>query len=83
MSSGGGAWGSPGPTGGITAGGGGVTTGGEVFEFVAREALQIFGGAGYLRGTAVERLYREVRVLAIGGGSEEIMRDLAVRQMGL
>jgi acyl-CoA dehydrogenase len=55
----------------------------EVFEFVAREALQIFGGAGYLRGTAVERMYREVRVLAIGGGSEEIMRDLAVRQMGL
>lgn len=55
----------------------------EVFELVAREALQIFGGAGYLRGTAVERMYREVRVLAIGGGSEEIMRDLAVRQMGL
>jgi acyl-CoA dehydrogenase len=55
----------------------------EVFEFAAREALQIFGGAGYLRGTPVERMYREVRVLAIGGGSEEIMRDLAVRQMGL
>jgi acyl-CoA dehydrogenase len=55
----------------------------QVFELVAREALQIFGGAGYLRGTAVERMYREVRVLAIGGGSEEIMRDLAVRQMGL
>jgi len=55
----------------------------EVFEYVAREALQIFGGAGYLRGTPVERMYREVRVLAIGGGSEEIMRDLAVRQMGL
>jgi acyl-CoA dehydrogenase len=55
----------------------------QVFEFCAREALQIFGGAGYLRGVAVERMYREVRVLAIGGGSEEIMRDLAVRQMGL
>ncbi len=55
----------------------------QVFEFCAREALQIFGGAGYLRGTPVERMYREVRVVAIGGGSEEIMRDLAVRQMGL
>jgi len=55
----------------------------QVYEFCAREALQIFGGAGYLRGTPVERLYREVRVIAIGGGSEEIMRDLAVRQMGL
>ena len=31
----------------------------------------------------VEQIYREVKVMAIGGGSEEIMRDLAVRQMGL
>ena len=52
-------------------------------EFVASEAMQILGGAGYLRGCRVECIYREVKVLAIGGGSEEIMRDLAVRQMGL
>ncbi len=52
-------------------------------EFCAREAMQVFGGAGYLRGNKVERIYREVRVNAIGGGSEEIMRDLAARQMGL
>jgi acyl-CoA dehydrogenase len=52
-------------------------------EFCAREALQIFGGAGYMRGTKVERIYREVRVNAIGGGSEEIMRELAARQLGL
>ncbi len=52
-------------------------------EFVASEAMQILGGAGYLRGNSVERIYREVKVLSIGGGSEEIMRDLAVRQMGL
>lgn len=55
----------------------------KALEFVASEAMQIFGGAGYLRGNLVERAYREVKVLAIGGGSEEIMRDLAVRQMGL
>ncbi len=55
----------------------------KALEFVASEAMQIMGGAGYLRGNPVERLYREVKVLAIGGGSEEIMRDLAVRQMGL
>jgi acyl-CoA dehydrogenase len=36
-----------------------------------------------LRGHAVERIYREVKVQAIGGGSEEIMRDLAMKQMGL
>jgi acyl-CoA dehydrogenase len=45
--------------------------------------MQIFGGAGYLRGNPVERIYRETKVMAIGGGSAEIMRDLAVRQMGL
>jgi len=55
----------------------------KALEFCASEAMQIFGGAGYLRGNVVERMYREVKVVAIGGGSEEIMRDLAVRQMGL
>lgn len=52
-------------------------------EFCAREAMQILGGAGFMRGCRVERIYREVRVMAIGGGSEEIMLDLAARQMGL
>lgn len=52
-------------------------------EFCAREALQILGGAGFLRGNRVERIYREVRVNAIGGGSEEIMLDLAARQLGI
>ena len=52
-------------------------------EFCASEAMQILGGAGYLRGNRIETAYREVKVMAIGGGSEEIMRDLAVRQMGL
>ena len=52
-------------------------------EFVASESMQIFGGAGYMTGNPIERVYREVKIMAIGGGSEEIMRDLAVRQMGL
>ncbi len=55
----------------------------ETMEFCAREAMQVLGGIGYLRGSRVERIYREVRVNAIGGGSEEIMRDLAARQYGL
>ena len=49
----------------------------------ANEAMQVLGGAGYLRSHTVERIYREVKVMAIDGGSEEIMRDLAVRQIGL
>lgn len=55
----------------------------ETMEFCAREAMQILGGIGYMRGSRVERIYREVRVNAIGGGSEEIMRDLASRQYGV
>ncbi len=47
----------------------------------ASEAVQIFGGAGYLRGATVERIYREVKVNAIGGGTEEIMKELAARQL--
>jgi acyl-CoA dehydrogenase len=55
----------------------------ETMEFCAREASQILGGASYIKGGRVERIYREVRVMAIGGGSEEIMRDLAARQLGI
>lgn len=50
-------------------------------EQAAREAAQVLGGASYITGSKVERIYREVRVNAIGGGSEEIMLDLAGRQM--
>jgi acyl-CoA dehydrogenase len=52
-------------------------------EYVANDAMQILGGAGYLRGSKVERIYRETKVLTIGGGSLEIMKDLASKQMGL
>ena len=56
------------------------------FEFCAREASQILGGASYVRegkGRTIERLYREVRVSAIGGGSEEVLMDMAVKQAKL
>ncbi|WP_315702679.1 MULTISPECIES: acyl-CoA dehydrogenase family protein [unclassified Bradyrhizobium] len=55
----------------------------QTMAYCASEAVQIFGGAGYMRGVKVERIYREVKVNAIGGGTEEIMKDLASRQMGL
>jgi len=55
----------------------------QTMAFCASEAVQIFGGAGFMRGIKVERIYREVKVNAIGGGTEEIMKDLASRQMGV
>lgn len=51
-------------------------------ERVAGEAVQIFGGAGYLRGAKVERIFRETKVLSIGGGASEVMKDLAAKQLG-
>ena len=49
-------------------------------QFCADAGVQILGGMGYMRGTVCERIYREVKVLTIGGGTEEIMKDLAARQ---
>ncbi|MFN4275783.1 MAG: acyl-CoA dehydrogenase family protein [Ferrovibrio sp.] len=54
----------------------------QTMAFCASEAVQILGGAGFMRGAKSERIYREVKVNAIGGGTEEIMKDLASRQMG-
>jgi acyl-CoA dehydrogenase len=55
----------------------------QAMQFCADQAVQILGGMGYMRGTKSERLYREAKVMIIGGGSEEIMKDLAARQFGL
>jgi len=55
----------------------------KVFEYCARESAQIFGGLSYTRGgqgEKVERMNREVRAMAVPGGSEEIMLDLGVKQ---
>ena len=52
-------------------------------QFCADGAVQTLGGMGYMRGTRSERIYREVKVNMIGGGAEEIMKDLAARQLGL
>lgn len=51
-------------------------------EHCARESLQVLGGRAYTGGNRVERIYREARIFVIGGGSEEILRDLAAKQMG-
>lgn len=38
------------------------------------------GGMGYMRGTAIERLWRDARILAIGGGATEVMLDEAAKR---
>ncbi len=53
----------------------------QAMQFCADQAVQILGGMGFMRGTRSERIYREVKVMMIGGGSEEIMKDLAARQL--
>jgi acyl-CoA dehydrogenase len=55
----------------------------QTMQFCADQAVQILGAMGFMRGTKSERIYREVKVMMIGGGSEEIMKELAARQLGL
>lgn len=53
-----------------------------VAQEVCWEAVQIFGGMGYMRETRVERLLRDARLLPIGGGTDEVMREI-VSKIGL
>lgn len=55
----------------------------QTLQWCADAAVQILGGMGYMRGTKCERVYREVKVMMIGGGAEEIMKELAARQLGI
>jgi acyl-CoA dehydrogenase len=55
----------------------------QTMQWCADAAVQILGGMGYMRGTRSERIYREVKVMMIGGGAEEIMKELAARQLGV
>lgn len=56
----------------------------DVAQAVCYEAVQIFGGMGYMRETVVERFARDARLLPIGGGTSEIMNELIARfELGL
>jgi len=54
----------------------------EVACRVADEALQIHGGAGYMADMPIGRHWRDARLLRIGAGTDEIMREVISRQMG-
>ncbi len=55
----------------------------DVSDYVTYQATQIFGGMGFMRESVVERLYRDNRILSIGGGTYEIMNEVIAKQMGL
>ena len=50
---------------------------------VADDSLQIHGGAGYMKEYEIERVARDLRLGPIGGGTDEIMKEILGRQMGL
>jgi acyl-CoA dehydrogenase len=50
---------------------------------VADDALQIHGGAGYMREYEIERMVRDTRLGPIGGGTDEVMKEILGRQLGL
>ncbi|MGE5182257.1 MAG: acyl-CoA dehydrogenase family protein [Acidobacteriota bacterium] len=54
----------------------------DMLAFVADQAVQIFGGHGYMRETLVERLYRDARLYPIGGGTREIMNEIIAKTEG-
>jgi acyl-CoA dehydrogenase len=53
----------------------------QVSDFVTYEAVQIFGGYGTMREYLVERLYRDNRILSIGGGTTEIMKEIIAKRL--
>lgn len=55
----------------------------DVSDRITYDATQILGGMGFMRESLVERLYRDNRILSIGGGSREIMNEIISKQMGL
>jgi acyl-CoA dehydrogenase len=54
----------------------------EAGEWVAHQAVQLFGGMGYMVESEVERQYRDMRILGIGGGTTEILTGLAAKTLG-
>jgi len=51
-------------------------------DFVVDRAVQLHGGLGYMREAEVERQYRDMKVLAIGGGTEEVLAELVAKRLG-
>ena len=55
----------------------------DVSDRITYDATQILGGMGFMRESLVERLYRDNRILSIGGGTREVMNEIISKQLGL
>ncbi|TDU28834.1 acyl-CoA dehydrogenase [Panacagrimonas perspica] len=56
---------------------------GRTMQSCADQAVQILGGMGFMRGMRSERIYRDVKAIMIGGGAEDILKELASKKLGL
>ena len=56
---------------------------GRVAREVADTCLQFWGGMGYSAETLISRLYRDLRLLSIGGGADEVMLSVICKRVGL
>src|SRR6266481_3506481 len=56
---------------------------GEMAQKVAYDCVQLHGGYGYMREYPVERFFRDIRLLSIGGGTSVIMKEIIAKQMEL
>ena len=54
---------------------------GKAAAWIVDEALQLYGGAGYLEETPIARHYRDVRILRIGGGTDEIQLEILAKRL--
>jgi alkylation response protein AidB-like acyl-CoA dehydrogenase len=55
----------------------------EMAQRVAYDCVQLHGGYGYMREYPIERFFRDIRLMTIGGGTSEIMKDIIAKQMEL
>jgi acyl-CoA dehydrogenase len=56
---------------------------GEMAQRVAYDCVQLHGGYGYMREYPIERFYRDIRLMTIGGGTSEIMKDIIAKHLAL
>ena len=55
----------------------------DIVQRVVERCIQLFGANGFLEANWVTRAYRDIRVLSLGGGTSEVMKDLVASHLRL